>query len=119
MMKTLKIAMMSVMALFSTFVFAQQRELSGKVSDSDGLPLPGVSVVVVGTSNGVQTDFDGMFRIDVALGDVLRFSYLGQKTKDVTIGNFDFLDVILQHEEGLGDFFCIMFQLAIQFETFF
>jgi TonB-linked SusC/RagA family outer membrane protein len=103
MMKTLKIAMMSIMALFSTFVFAQQRELSGKVSDSDGLPLPGVSVVVVGTSNGVQTDFDGLFRIDVSLGDVLRFSYLGQKTKDVTIGNFDFLDVILENDTELLD----------------
>lgn len=51
----------------------------GIVTDSEGLPLPGVSVKVDGTARGTQTDLDGMYQISVALGEQLTFSFLGME----------------------------------------
>ena len=56
--------------------FAQEKTISSTVSDDSGA-LPGVSVVVEGTSKGVETDFDGKYSIKAKQGDVLTFSYLG------------------------------------------
>ncbi|MCX2717974.1 SusC/RagA family TonB-linked outer membrane protein [Lentiprolixibacter aurantiacus] len=67
-----------------SFAFAQ-KTVTGNVTDSSGIPLPGVAVVVVGTSTGTQTDFDGNYSITVNVGQVLRFSYLGQKTVNRTV----------------------------------
>lgn len=62
--------------------------VKGTVTDESG-PLPGVSVLIEGTSIGTETDFDGNFEFDKPLkkGDVLIFSYLGMETKKVTISN--------------------------------
>ena len=73
-----------LLVLCVSFAFAQ-KTVSGNVTDSSGIPLPGVAVVVVGTSTGTQTDFDGNYSITVNVGQVLRFSYLGQKTVNRTI----------------------------------
>ena len=62
--------------VFSVF-HAQTIKVSGSVSDESGMPLPGVSVVIEGTSKGVATDFDGLYSIDVSTNSVLTFSYLG------------------------------------------
>ena len=53
--------------------------ISGVVSDESG-PLPGVSVMIKGKNKGVQTDFDGKFKIKAKKGDVLIFSFVGMKT---------------------------------------
>ena len=53
--------------------FAQQRTISGTVSDESG-PLPGVNVIIKGTNTGTQTDFDGRYSIQASTGDVLVFS---------------------------------------------
>ena len=50
-----------------------QTSVSGTVSDSSGVPLPGATVIVAGTSNGVTTDFDGVYSISASEGDVLSF----------------------------------------------
>jgi TonB-linked SusC/RagA family outer membrane protein len=60
--------------------FAQERSVSGIVSDNAGMPLPGVSVLVKGTKNGTQSDFDGKYSIKAAPSDVLVFSYVGMKS---------------------------------------
>ncbi len=73
-------------------------EIKGIVTDSQGTPLPGVSVVIVGTSKGVETDFDGNFTIDVDLGDVLEFSFIGMKKARVTIGINTFIKVQLEDD---------------------
>jgi TonB-linked SusC/RagA family outer membrane protein len=77
----------SFMVLCVSFSFAQGKTISGNVTAQDGFPLPGVSVVVVGTTTGVQTDFDGNYSISASEGQVLRFSYIGQKTVNRTIGS--------------------------------
>lgn len=55
------------------------KKVVGTVTDSSGLPLPGVNVVVEGTSNGTQTDFDGNYSLEVPYGQELLFSYIGQR----------------------------------------
>ncbi len=63
--------------------FAQERSVSGTVSDNAGLPIPGVSVLVKGTKSGTQTDFDGKFVIKVDASQTLVFSYVGMNTQEV------------------------------------
>ncbi len=58
--------------------------ISGVVSDENGLPMPGVSILVVGTNNGTQTDFDGFYSINAKGGDILQFSSIGYKTEEIT-----------------------------------
>ena len=67
-------------------ISAQQRSVSGNVSDQNGLPLPGVNIIVKGTQEGTQTDFDGNYSIIASEGEELLFTYLGLKDIIVTIG---------------------------------
>ena len=80
-MKKLLLVGLMMLSSFSTFA-----QISGKVVDSDGKqPLPGATILVQGTDDGVVTDFDGNFTIQSAnAGDVLVFSYLGYESKEVT-----------------------------------
>jgi hypothetical protein len=72
-----------LLALVTQITFAQERAVSGTVSDNAGQPLPGVSVLVKGTKTGTQTDFDGKYSIKVAPSQTLVFSYIGMKTQNV------------------------------------
>jgi len=69
-----------LLVLITQMTFAQDITVNGVVQDPTGLPIPGANVLVKGTTNGVQTDFDGKFQIKAAPGQVLVFSYLGMKT---------------------------------------
>jgi len=71
-------------ALIAQIAFAQQRTVTGTVTDASSLPLPGVSVVIKGTTEGTQTDFDGKFQIQAAPTDVLVFTFIGMKTSEMT-----------------------------------
>jgi len=73
-----------LLVLVAQISFAQERAVSGVVSDNTGMPLPGVSVLVKGTQSGTQTDFDGKFSIRATSSQVLIFSYVGMKTQEVT-----------------------------------
>ena len=74
----------------------QQFEVSGVVYDEDGGPLPGASIVEMGTLNGTQTDFDGNFSLAVANENaVLKVSYIGFASKEISINGQENLTVIL------------------------
>ncbi|WP_104735684.1 SusC/RagA family TonB-linked outer membrane protein [Hanstruepera ponticola] len=79
-----------ILTLFLAFVvqltFAQEKTISGTISDENGLPLPGVNIIVKGTTTGTQTDFDGNYSITANTGDVLSYSFLGYTTKEMTVG---------------------------------
>ncbi|HNX54017.1 MAG TPA: TonB-dependent receptor [Prolixibacteraceae bacterium] len=80
----------------------QQKSVSGKVTDSSGSSLPGVSVVVKGTTAGVITDMDGKYTLTkVPLNATLLFSFVGMKTQEVVVGNNQTINVILT-EEAIG-----------------
>lgn len=74
-MKTLLLFL--VISISGVQLYAQQITISGSISDEQGLPLPGVNVLIEGTSNGTQTDFDGNYAISAAIGQTLVFSYVG------------------------------------------
>ena len=65
--------------------FAQEKTISGVVSDESGLPLPGVNVIIKGTTTGTQTDFDGKFKLTASVGNIIVISYIGLKTEEVKI----------------------------------
>lgn len=70
-------------ALLVQISFAQDRVVSGIVSDNSGLPLPGVNVLVKGTTMGTQTDFDGKFSIKAEPTQTLVFNFVGMKTQEM------------------------------------
>ena len=72
-----------LVVLMAQLTFAQERSVSGTVSDNAGLPIPGVSVLVKGTKSGTQTDFDGKFAIKASPSQVLIISFVGMKTQEV------------------------------------
>jgi TonB-linked SusC/RagA family outer membrane protein len=69
--------------LMTQLTFAQERAVTGVVSDNAGMPIPGVSVLVKGTNFGTQTDFDGKFTINAAPSQILIFSYIGMETQEL------------------------------------
>lgn len=73
--------------LMSQLTYAQDKSVSGTVTDQSGLPLPGVNVLVKGTQNGTQTDFDGKFKVADAQGKTLVFSFTGMKTMEASASN--------------------------------
>jgi len=79
-------------------ISAQQRSVSGNVSDQNGLPLPGVNIIVKGTQEGTQTDFDGNYSIIASEGEELLFTYLGLKDIIVTIGKTNRIDVQMEED---------------------
>lgn len=83
--------------LFSTITFAQNVNVTGVVLDQvSSQPLPGVNIVIKGTSRGASTDFDGNFTIsDVPINSVLVVSYLGFQTQEITVVNANPLTIIL------------------------
>ena len=81
--------------------FLQQKIIKGRVIDTQGNPLPGVSVTVKGTSNGVSTNTDGTFAISVNRQDaILIFSSVGKKKQEIRIDDRDDLTVVLENEEN-------------------
>ncbi len=77
----------------------QRKDLSGTIKDSKGFTLPGVSVVVKGTTIGTITDNDGKFRLSVPLNaDVIVFSFVGMKTQEVLVDNKTTINVTLSEE---------------------
>jgi len=100
-----KIYSMAVCMLFFSFAsFAQSKSVSGKVTDgNDSSPLPGVTVVVKGTTNGTSTNIDGNYTVEVREGDVLEFSFIGYENQTVTIGSANVYDVSLKQGVSLDE----------------
>ncbi len=91
--------LLSLLLFVSAFTFAQTKTVEGQVTDSSGEPLPGVNVVVKGTSKGVVTDFDGLFIVqDVSDDAVLVFSYIGFSSKEVAVSGKSNLKIILEED---------------------
>ena len=79
--------------------FAQQKSITGTVtSKADGIPIPGVNVIIQGTSNGTQTDFDGNYKLTANVGDVLVYSYIGMTSIQMTVTNTNSINVQLEED---------------------
>lgn len=85
-----------------TLAVAQQKNITGKVTDSSGLPLTGVSVIVKGTTKGVITDSNGSYVLSNVLeNNVLLFSFVGMKSQEIKISGQYNINVVLR-EEAVG-----------------
>ena len=94
-----RLFLFSFLLFLGSWTFAQEKEISGNVtSKEDGIPLPGVNVIVQGTTNGAQTDFDGNYSITANIGDVLVFSYVGMTTAEVTVTDSSTINVQLEED---------------------
>jgi TonB-linked SusC/RagA family outer membrane protein len=96
-----KILLLGFSFIFASFtVLAQDRVISGKITSSDdGITLPGVNVVLKGTTNGAVSDSDGNFKISVpSSGGTLTFSFIGYQTLDVVVGDRATIDIQMQSD---------------------
>ena len=95
---------LTFMALLCMQGMIAQKTVSGTVTDaSDGSPLPGVNVLVQGTTTGAQTDFDGNYSIQASEGAVLVFSYLGMKNQSITVGSSNTINVAMEEDASQLD----------------
>ncbi|MFD0993222.1 SusC/RagA family TonB-linked outer membrane protein [Tenacibaculum geojense] len=83
-------------------VHAQEKTVSGTVSDVAG-PLPGVSVIVKGTTKGVESDFDGRYTIKTQVGATLVFSFVGMQTTEVVVTESNVINVELKEDSNVLD----------------
>ena len=93
----MRLFLLPMFALLGSTVYAQI-SVSGTVSDATG-PLPGVNVLVKGTSNGAQTDFDGNYTLnDVDPNATIVFSYIGFQTAEVPVNGQTSIDYLMQED---------------------
>ena len=98
-MKNFRIFLFSVILLVPALMFAQQT-VTGIVTESAGNNgLPGVGIIIKGSTIGTSTDFDGNYTLDnVKVGDILVFSYMGFNTQEITVANSTTINVTLQED---------------------
>ena len=89
------------LVLSGTTVFAQEKTVTGVVTDSFNEPLIGASIVVQGTTNGVITDLDGKYSIKVTPGATLQFSYVGMEKQSIKVGNQSIINVQLKDDSQM------------------
>ena len=80
----------------------QSKKITGTVVDSQG-PIIGASVVVKGTSNGIATDFDGNFTLNVNQGETIQISYIGYLTKEIKVDGRAHYDITLEEDKKMLD----------------
>jgi len=101
---TKKLLLFFVLLMGAFPLLAQTKTVTGTVtSTADGAPLPGVNVLVQGTTNGTQTDFDGNYAIEASEGAVLVFSYIGTKSQSIAVGASNTVNVALEEDASQLD----------------
>lgn len=84
-----------LLVVLAQLTFAQQKAVSGTVTDEEGLPMVGVTVQVQGTNSGTLTDFDGNFTIQASKEQILIFKYVGFAMQQITVGNSSNVNVTM------------------------
>jgi len=91
-----------LLALIVQISFAQEKTISGTVSDEAG-PLPGVTILKKGTTQGTETNFDGNYSIKAKSGDILVFSFVGMKTIERTVGISNQINIKMESDNVLEE----------------
>ena len=94
-MKNVKLLSLALSMLICFVASAQEKIITGNVTDEASIPLPGVTIVIKNTKNTTQTDFDGKYSIKAQKGDVLMFSYIGFNSQTKTVGDQNVINVQL------------------------
>jgi len=86
-MRNLHQLMTGILLLVTTGLFAQKRQITGKVTDASGAPVPAATIKIKGTKIGTSADFEGAFKLDISDVNTLIISGIGYETKEVKVGN--------------------------------
>ncbi len=86
------------MVLVVQLAFAQEKIISGTITDNNGMPLPGVNILIQNTNIGTQSDFDGKYNIKTNKGAVLVFSYVGFSKKTIVVNESNTINVALEED---------------------
>ena len=98
-----KLLILITLFLSTTGIFAQN-QITGLITDTEGEPLIGASILIQGTASGTVTDFDGKYELSVpATAKILEISYTGYEDKEITIGNRTVIDIVLGESISLLD----------------
>jgi len=96
----LKLGMLLFLMVLGSSLLAQTVQVTGKVTDESGEPIPGATVLVKGTTTGMATDMDGQYSVSASPDAVLVFSFIGFQSQEFTIGNRSIIDVTLGSDFG-------------------
>ena len=91
------------LATFSQWVYAQNKQISGRVVDTKGEAAIGASILEKGTTNGTITDFDGNFKLTVGPKAMLQISYIGYKTQEIPVANKTKLNITMEEDTEVLD----------------
>ena len=108
------IKMQCLLALLLSSVMVAQQTVSGLVTDAEGTPLPGATVIVQGTSNGVTSDFDGNYSINVERGQTLEASFIGYQSTTVLVEDQDQINLSLEQDNELDEVVVIGYGEALK-----
>jgi len=97
-----KIIFLVFVTIASLTVYAQEKTINGIVTDESG-PLPGVSIIIKGTTTGTETDFDGKYAIKTAVGDILVFSFVGMVSQEKTVGKSGIINIVMVADNALEE----------------
>ena len=113
--RVIKLSLIILLTCFlQVYSQAQQQTVSGKITDTGGQALPGVSVVVKGTVQGTVSNADGNYSLaNVPEGAILNFSFVGMLSQEVAVGNQTTIDITLK-EEAIGLDEVVVTALGIQ-----
>ena len=102
MKQTFKNAFVSMLILLS-FAMSAQETISGTITDENGVPLPGATIVVVETNDGTTTDFDGNYSINASEGQTILLSYVGYETLTLKVSDDSNFDISLKQSVALDE----------------
>ncbi|MBU2939183.1 TonB-dependent receptor [Lacinutrix sp. C3R15] len=89
----------TIVFMISVFAFSQNKTITGTITDNSGQPLPSASIVEKGTSNGVQSDFDGVFSIEVSSETaILQISYIGFTSQEISVEGKEVFSITLEED---------------------
>src|SRR5690554_187692 len=94
----------SLFLLLTTFGYSQvdqSKRIAGVVKDQDGVSLPGVSIAVIGSTQGTVADENGEFTLEAAVGDSLQFTYIGKKPETVVVDDRNILEITMYDDASL------------------
>jgi TonB-dependent starch-binding outer membrane protein SusC len=94
----LKLLLTLLLGFTVQFSYAQEKTVTGTVIDAQGIPMPGVNVILLGTTTGTQTDFDGNYSIMATEGQTLEFSYVGYERLQRQVGPEDIIDITMTED---------------------
>jgi len=95
-------------SIFVMQLQAQQKTISGIITDETGIPLPGVTIVEKGTTNGTQTNFEGKYTINATAGNILLFSFIGYVREERTVGEYSTISFSMQPDKSSLDEVVVM-----------